>query len=580
MKRKLKYLLIVVILSVALTACSVFAEQDGVDSSASGQVVETDPQMSSQNQADNGGDDQSENQVSTAASENQTVEVAESLSFAIVDTDQGSCYDANSEMECPSEGQSFYGQDAQYDGSQPSYTDNGDGTVTDNVTGLMWQQDPGEKMTYQEAAAGADSFSLAGYDDWRLPTIKELYSLIQFDGIDSSGPASTTATPFIDTDYFNFEYGDESAGERLIDSQWATSTLYTSTTMNGADTMFGVNFADGRIKGYPTSSNGPGGTKSYFVIYVRGNTDYGENDFVDNGNSTISDQATGLTWTQNDSGNGMDYEAALNYCESLDTAGSSDWRLPNAKELQSIVDYSRSPDATNSAAIDPIFNISTITNEAGQVDYPAFWSSTTHASLRNANGVYVNFGRGMGYMNGQWIDVHGAGSQRSDPKTGSSGNYPTGNGPQGDAVRVDNYVRCVTDSSTTTNVSGNPSPASSSTGTTETQPLVDGQGQGSQPPSGQPTDGQNQAAGQGQDRPQVDFAAAAAQLGVTEDALRAALGAPPPDFDSAAAELGVSVQDLITALGVPRGGPSGGQGAPPNGGQPNGGQPTDGAPQG
>ncbi len=467
------------------------------------------------------------------------------LSYPIVDTDEGNCYNASTTMDCPSAGEAFYGQDAQYDGYQPSYTDNGDGTITDNVTGLIWQQNPGEKMTYRQAAAGADSFTLAGYDDWRLPTIKELYSLIQFDGLDPSGPDNSSLVPFIDTNYFNFEYGDESAGERVIDSQWATSTLYTSTTMNGAQTMFGVNFADGRIKGYPTDGRGPNGEKTYFVIYVRGNSAYGENDFVDHGNGSITDNATGLTWTQNDSGTGMDWETALNYCESLDTAGRSDWRLPNVKELQSLVDYARSPDATNSAAIDPIFNISTITNEAGQLDYPAFWSSTTHASLRGGNGAYVNFGRSMGYMNGQWIDVHGAGAQRSDPKTGSAADYPTGNGPQGDAIRVDNYVRCVTDSTTTSNVSGNPS------STTE--------GAGTQPPSGQPAQGENQPNDQG--RPQIDFASAAAELGVTEDALRAALGAPPPDFDAAAAQLGVSFDELIAALGIPQGG----QGAPPNG---------------
>jgi hypothetical protein len=44
------------------------------------------------------------------------------------------------------------------------------------------------------------------------------------------------------------------------------------------------------------------------------------------------------------------------------------------------------------------------------------------------------------------IDVHGAGCQRADPKTGSANNYPTwGNGPQGDVRRVFNYVRLVRD---------------------------------------------------------------------------------------------------------------------------------------
>lgn len=536
---------ILVILSIALAACG---------APVASEPAQPAPEMQSESAAES-----PSTQEGAPATEAADSDVVQSLSYLIVDTDQGNCYDAASQMDCPAEGEAFYGQDAQYDGNQPSYTDNGDGTITDNVTGLMWQQDPGEKMTYAEAAASADSFTLAGYDDWRLPTIKELYSLMQFDGLDPSGPGSTNLVPFMDTDYFNFAYGDESAGERVIDSQWATSSLYTSTTMGGATTMFGVNFADGRIKGYPAQGGGPSGEKTYFVIYVRGNTAYGENDFVDNPSTgsgqagTVTDNATGLTWTKDDSGYGMEWEAALNYCESLDTAGISDWRLPNAKELQSIVDYDRSPDATNSAAIDPIFNISTITNEAGQMDYPFFWSSTTHANqMSGGNAAYLSFGRALGYMNNNWMDVHGAGAQRSDPKTASAAaEYAeTGHGPQGDAIRGENYVRCVTDSSTTTNVSGNPS---SSTGTTQVQPPADGQGEGTQPPSGQPAQGQNQANGQG--RPEPDLASAAAKLGITEEALKSALGAPPPDLDAAAAQLGISVQDLVDALGVPAGAP-------------------------
>ena len=49
----------------------------------------------------------------------------------------------------------------------------------------------------------------------------------------------------------------------------------------------------------------------------------------------------------------------------------------------------------------------------------------------------------MGYMDAIWQDVHGAGAQRSDPKAGNPNQYPTGNGPQGDAIRIYNYVRCV-----------------------------------------------------------------------------------------------------------------------------------------
>jgi len=362
---------------------------------------------------------------------------ASSYSYPIVDTNQDLTYDnANALTTEPSVGSAFYGQDAQIDGNQPGYVDNGNGTVTDLVTGLMWQQGYSGKMSQSQAAAGASSFSLAGYTDWRLPTIKELYSLIDFSGEDVDPMSSSASNPFIDTDYFDFAYGDTSAGQRIIDSQWATTSLYVAGNL-----MFGVNFADGRIKGYGLT--GPRGTMQFYVRYVRGNTAYGENDFTSNGNGTVSDLATGLMWSQDDSGTGMDWEDALAYVQDLNDAnylGYSDWYLPNAKELQSIVDYTRSPDTTSSAAIDPIFNVTHITNEAGELDWAFYWTSTTHASSRGGQAaVYIAFGRGLGYMNSRYVDVHGAGCQRSDPKSGLA--IPTGRGPQGDVVRVTNMVR-------------------------------------------------------------------------------------------------------------------------------------------
>jgi hypothetical protein len=374
------------------------------------------------------------------------------LTYPIVDTGQAQCYDDQTGIACPDEGEAFHGQDAQITGNAPSYTDNGDGTVTDNVTGLMWQQSPDtnedgqigapDKLSYAEAGVYCENLTLAGYDDWRLPDIKTLYSLMDFRGLDPTSDDTSAVTPFIDTQYFAFGYGDMNAGERIIDAQFASSTLYVATVMNGSQAMFGLNLADGRIKGYPQN-------KTFYVLCVRGNESYGQNDFVDNGDGTITDNATGLTWSQDDSGSSMDWGDALAWVEQKNAEnylGYSDWRLPNAKELQSLVDYTRSPDTTDSAAIDPLFNATAITNEAGQPDYGFYWSSTTHANLRTAgNAAYVAFGRGLGSMDGTHvIDVHGAGCQRSDPKSDDGGQYPSwGHGPQGDLRRASNFVRLV-----------------------------------------------------------------------------------------------------------------------------------------
>ena len=371
---------------------------------------------------------------------------ARPLPYAIVDTGQQRCYDSQREIPYPKEGADFYGQDAQYVVNPPRYRDNGDGTVSDLVTGLMWQKDPGAKRTFGQALAGASKCRVGGYKDWRLPTIKELYSLILFSGTDPDprSAGSGRQRPFIDSKHFVFKYGDASRGERIIDSQYATCTRYVSTTMGGNPTMFGVNFADGRIKGYPIGPTRGRREKTYYVMYARGNPDYGKNGLHDNGDGTITDRATGLMWQKADSGKGMNWQDALAYAEGLTLAGHSDWRLPSVKELQSIVDYTRSPDTTKSAAIAPIFKVTPIRNEGGKPDAPCYWSSTTHAgAFRASAAAYVAFGRSLGWMRGRLLDVHGAGSQRSDPKAGDPSRFPRGRGPQGDVIRIDNHVRCV-----------------------------------------------------------------------------------------------------------------------------------------
>jgi len=361
---------------------------------------------------------------------------------------------------------SLFGQDANYlNGKEMAYLNNGDGTIKDLNTGLLWQEIPvKEGFNWQDAKDYVENLELGGYDDWRMPTAKELYSISDF----------SEGWPYLDTTYFSLINNAE------VDKseQYWTSNKYVGHTEEGQYTaVFGVNHATGHIKAYageepkdraerkgpPPGGQNPQGLKSEtgeeghrppppgngdrptgnpmlkYVRAVRGNI-YGTNNFVANGDETITDKATGLMWSTNDSQKGLDWKNALVYAKDSKLAGYTDWRLPNVKELQGIVDYNYAPGAKDStldsAAIDPIFNVSEITNENGDKDYPYFWSNT---SARFQKGKpyyyawYVAFGRAV---NNEGLDFHGAGAVRFDTK---HENGPASEGGE----RYYNYVRLV-----------------------------------------------------------------------------------------------------------------------------------------
>jgi hypothetical protein len=159
--------------------------------------------------------------------------------YNVVDIGQKEFFNNYQAIPKPSEGQPFYGQDAQFIRNAPSYYGNSDGTITDGVTGLIWQKGY-EVMTYKEAIEKVKIFNLAKHMDWRIPTIKEAYSLILFSGVDVSSKEMSRlpkdGIPFINTDFFDFKYG--SNGKRVIDVQILSSTLYQGTTMGGQATIF------------------------------------------------------------------------------------------------------------------------------------------------------------------------------------------------------------------------------------------------------------------------------------------------------------------------------------------------------
>jgi len=129
------------------------------------------------------------------------------FAYELPDTGQTTCYDgAGNVITCPSPGQPFYGQDAQYSGPQPSYKDNGNGTITDLNTGLMWQKGDSQNdsggRTWQEALDYCAALTLpsGGYSDWRLPNRRELMSIVLYGQYNPS--ISTTYFPDCRSSYY------------------------------------------------------------------------------------------------------------------------------------------------------------------------------------------------------------------------------------------------------------------------------------------------------------------------------------------------------------------------------------------
>ncbi len=235
---------------------------------------------------------------------------------------------------------SIFGEDSDYTTNPHSYTDLGNGIVRDNVTGLELQQiTPEGTYTWQQALNYCEALSLGGHEDWRLPTIKE-FSILVDSSISRPGPT-------IDTTFFP---------NTMASSYWS-STPYLPSLMSS---LWAGEFFYGYVRyGYPPHNY-------RYLRAVRSEHPEILNNLLVNSDGTVIDNATGLMWQQTTSPGTYTWEQAISYCEGLDFAGYSDWRLPNRNELQSIVQY----DMYN-PAIDTTIFIGPETTH--------YWSSTTYA---------------------------------------------------------------------------------------------------------------------------------------------------------------------------------------------------------
>jgi hypothetical protein len=238
------------------------------------------------------------------------------------------------------------GEDADYTINPPSYTDNGDGTVTDNVTGWIWQKTDGGELTFENASSYCRNLSLGGFSDWRLPISIELFSINSLDKVN----------PALNTTYFT----------KTLAEYWWTS----ETRTDDFNAVWVVN-AGGGVGAHPKSETvSAGGAKKFHVRAVRDKNSVVPPviRFTDNLDGTISDNYTGLIWTKIQSTYLLSWEEALVYSKGLTTGGKNDWRLPNVKELQSL---------NNTKLSRPSFSKEFFTN----LSTGNYWSSTT---LQNA----------------------------------------------------------------------------------------------------------------------------------------------------------------------------------------------------
>lgn len=211
-----------------------------------------------------------------------------------------------------------FGEDADYNIYTPFYLLNGNGTVTDTVTSLMWQQTDGGEMTIESAQLYCDTLTLGSYTDWRLPNCHELFNILNHD----------RANPAIDTNYFT---------KTLAEYWWSSERQ-----ANDSNKVWVTNKGGGIGNHLKTETMSAGGQKRFHVRAVRDVTSPALllNHFMDNGNGTTTDLLTDLTWQQIPYSDSITWEQALTLADTLTFAGYSDWRLPNIKELQSINDES------------------------------------------------------------------------------------------------------------------------------------------------------------------------------------------------------------------------------------------------
>jgi len=270
----------------------------------------------------------------------------------VVPTGQAECYDDVAAIDCPDmpcDGDTaFCGQDAQYADHAQSPSElvvsdvDGHDVVEDALTGLTWRATFESDIAWDDAVSHCDALEHAGRDDWRLPTMHELTSLIDYG---EYGPASRF--PGMPSELF-----------------WSSNLDITGGTV-------GVGWIVGYSFGVVRRQTDPQG--NLHARCVRGSSAELSDERMERDGDVVRDDATELIW-QYGQGEHLTWSAALDYCEGLEHEGQDDWRLPQVHELRTLITLDR----TNAASPFP------------ELPSDYYWTSTTSVA-RSENAWCVHF---------------------------------------------------------------------------------------------------------------------------------------------------------------------------------------------
>jgi len=237
------------------------------------------------------------------------------------------------------------------------FVDDGDATVTDTQTQLIWQKTPSEPMLHGAAMDYCSDLGVGDLTDWRLPSDAELQSLSDYGvagkALPAAFPSATgyfwTATPVLPA--------------ATSDAAWFVSATNASNSFNGGNTLASVRC----VYGDPAPLAGAKWPPQRFVAAA----------------DTVLDTATNLTWQRDGTVSGShSFQSAADYCAGLALAGGG-WRVPSITELSSLIDRSVAGPMIDNTAFPKTIN-------------NWYWSSTTDANAAT-NAWTLQFSVGNNY---------------------------------------------------------------------------------------------------------------------------------------------------------------------------------------